>query len=71
MKILTDEIIDKVVSDLRKAQELINTSAETVRDADGDMVDYIFDRLDTHANDIDDTIDDILSTFNRNSPYPV
>ena len=51
------ELLSDAINAVEKAKEIIEQSAEKVRQATGES--FLFARLDSHANDLSDTIDDI------------
>lgn len=51
------ELIRKSLEAAEKAKDILNEAASYVMDATGES--FLFARLDSHVNDIDDTIDDL------------
>lgn len=54
------EALKRARDDAYQAMQILDGAASTVREVLGED-DYIFQRLDSHANDVDDTLDDLTT----------
>lgn len=59
---LKKKLLNRAKTACEEAHAILTQAAEYVRDAVGET--FLFARLDSHANDLDDTIDDIKGVLN-------
>lgn len=56
---MTHEQVDTIKDKLRQAQNLLEEAGAIISDTSESHANYVWTRIDSHANDIDDTIDDL------------